>query len=66
MTYTGTLIRDLMSTANELVYASYAHNRRISPEVSPQRWAQIYKNAAEMETRFQSEALCSSSESMKA
>ena len=25
-----------------LTYSSYAHNRRISPEVTPERWARIF------------------------
>ncbi len=29
-----------------LTYASYAHNRRISPEVTPERWARIFGKEA--------------------
>lgn len=35
-----------------LTYQSYAHNRLESPEVSPERWARIFPNAAAMEKRF--------------
>lgn len=35
-----------------LTYRSYAHNRLESPEVSPERWARIFPNAAAMEKRF--------------
>ena len=36
-----------------LTYANYAHNRRMSPEISPERWANIYPDAAKLEAKFQ-------------
>ena len=69
-TNTGTLIHDLYDLAakvdqaernlaeklfSELTYASYAHQRRISPEVSPERWAKIFPRAQAMEARYQEE-----------
>lgn len=45
-------VRDLI---DELTYTNYAHNRRISPHISPERWARIYPNAEAMERRFKTE-----------
>ena len=39
----------------ELDYISYRANRRMAPDVSPERWKQIYKNVDEMEARFAAE-----------
>lgn len=36
-----------------LTYISYAHNRMLSPEISPERWEKVYGPTAEMEQRFQ-------------
>jgi hypothetical protein len=48
-------------TATEVVdyltYCNYAHNRRISPHITPERWAKIYPNAAAMEAKFQADML---------
>lgn len=45
--YTGTLISDLN-------YINYATNRKLSPEISPERWAAIYgSQSAEFEKRYQ-------------
>lgn len=41
---------------DELTYRNYAHNRRISPQVTPERWEKAYgPNAVAMEERFQRE-----------
>ena len=40
---------------SELTYRSYAHNRMISPEITPERWAKVFAGAAQMEERFQKE-----------
>jgi hypothetical protein len=40
-----------------LTYCNYAHNRRISPHITPERWARIYPNATALETKFQAELL---------
>jgi len=42
---------------DELTYINYAHNRRISPHVTPERWAELFPNAQAMEARFQTELL---------
>lgn len=39
----------------ELTYSSYAHNRRRSPWIAPERWARVYEGAEEMERRYQEE-----------
>ena len=41
----------------ELTYINYAHNRRLSPHIAPDRWARIYPNAEAMEKRFQAESM---------
>ena len=38
-----------------LTYCSYAHNRRIAPHISPERWAKIYPDAAKLEAKFQAD-----------
>jgi len=41
---------------SELTYLSYAHNRCLSPEITPERWARIFgEHTAELEARFQAE-----------
>lgn len=38
---------------DELTYASYAHNRINSPQVTPSQWAKIYPNVDALEARYQ-------------
>ena len=38
-----------------LTYANYAHNRSLSPEISPERWAKIYSDASKLEAKFQAD-----------
>ncbi len=41
---------------NHLIYCSYHHNRKISPHVTPERWAKVYgPNTMVMEAKFQKE-----------
>ena len=41
---------------SELTYQSYAHNRQLSPDISPERWAKVFGvGAALMEERFHNE-----------
>ena len=42
--------------ADELTYINYAHNRRLSPHISPERWEKVYPNAQALEARFQEES----------
>ena len=39
--HAGTTISDLTSTVDRLTFASYAHNRRVFPQVSPDRWEKV-------------------------
>ena len=49
-------VRDATQFVDELTYGSYRHNRRIAPDVTPERWEIIYgPKTAAMETRLQSE-----------
>lgn len=42
---------------SDLTYINYAHNRRMSPHITPEQWAQIYgPSTPAMEERFQKEA----------
>jgi hypothetical protein len=43
------------SLCDELAYASYRHNRRLAPGVSPERWAKIFQGAETLEMRYQQE-----------
>lgn len=36
-----------------LMYSSYAHNRVANPDISPLRWAKVYKDAIAFEEIFQ-------------
>lgn len=58
--HSGHFISDLIDT---LTYVNYAHNRRLSPDIPAERWAQIYPQALEMEGRFQQEIVCGESHS---
>lgn len=40
------------SIIDELTFRNYAHNRMLSPHISPEQWALIYANVPEMEERF--------------
>ena len=40
---------------DELRYRSYSHNRAAFPDITPERWAQIFTDAKEMEERYQKE-----------
>ncbi len=41
---------------DELTYIDYAHNRRVAPDVPPDRWQRIYgPTVKHMEARFQAE-----------
>lgn len=47
---------DALDIVSELTYRSYAHNRRITPAVSAERWELVFgPNAKQMEQRFQDE-----------
>lgn len=45
----------ILLVIDELTFRSYAHNRRISPEISPERWAAIFgkEQVEAMENQFQ-------------
>ena len=59
-----TVIKDIASAIEDITYQSYKYNRLNSPTVSPERWETIYRNAAELEVRFQTERAKESKESM--
>lgn len=40
---------------DKLTYWSYAHNRRISPEITPEQWATVWPGAPALEAKFQEE-----------
>lgn len=57
--HAGTTISDLTSTVDRLTFASYAHNRRVFPQVSPERWEKVFgPQVKEMEIQFQAELGC--------
>ncbi len=43
------------SIVDELTYRSYAANRQLSPEITPERWTAVYPNALSLEERYQQE-----------
>lgn len=38
---------------DDLIYISYAHQRRLFPEVAAGAWGKIYPNAEALESRYQ-------------
>jgi hypothetical protein len=51
----GRTVTDLMGLVDELTYRNYAHNRMLSPHISPERWQKAYGDTAAMEKRFHAE-----------
>ena len=50
------MIQTLANVIDSLTYVNYRHNRRISPDISPERWAKIFgPGASAMEARYQQE-----------
>jgi hypothetical protein len=48
--------RQAHTMVSELTYMNYAHNRNISPEITPERWEKVYgPRTPEMELRYQNE-----------
>lgn len=43
------------SLLGDLIYASYRHNRELSPHIRPEAWAQVLPNVPAMEARLQAE-----------
>ena len=57
--YTGTMILNDLALVDDLMYASYSHQRQLFPEVAAERWQKIYgPSAVEMESRYQKESPC--------
>ena len=51
-------VMSIRELTDELTYANYAHNRRICPGVTVERWAKVYgPSAYDMENRFQREEI---------
>lgn len=40
---------------DHLIYMSYRHNRKLSPEITPEMWARIFGPTEAMEAQFQQE-----------
>lgn len=36
----------------DLNYRAYSHNRRISPDIKPSQWGNVFPNWSELEDRF--------------
>ncbi len=50
------MIDELLCIVSDLTYRNYCHNRKMSPDVSPERWEKMYgASAPAMEIRFQEE-----------
>lgn len=50
-----THIGTFMNLIDELKYANYAYNRKLSPDISPADWVTIYGFSEAMEQRYQQE-----------
>lgn len=42
----------LKPVIDELDFRSYVHNRRMFPEIAPERWALVFRNVPAMEERY--------------
>ena len=50
------MLEHALGIVDDLTYGNYAHNRRRSPEVTPERWIKVYgEPAVQMEERFKRE-----------
>jgi hypothetical protein len=50
------VVNDPQACVDFLTYCNYAHNRELSPGVSPEQWEKVYgPNTKEMERRYQAE-----------
>ena len=47
--------KSIPEVIDELMYASYRFNRLNSPDITPERWATVFDNAAAYENAFQTE-----------
>lgn len=45
---------------DHLIYMSYRHNRKLTPEITPDQWALLFGQTAAMEARFQQETRATS------
>lgn len=48
-------VRNPAALIDYLTYRSYAHNREISPHITPERWRAIFSNVDAMEQEYQAE-----------
>ena len=46
---------DAARVTEGLSYAAYRYNRERAPEISPERWAAVFPEAADYEARYQVE-----------
>jgi hypothetical protein len=44
-----------LALLDNLTYYCYRHNRKLSPEISPEQWARIFGSTEAFEVRFQKE-----------
>lgn len=54
----GTLpstLEDMLRLMDSLTYASYCHQRRISPHIEAWRWHRVFRDADALEQRYQAE-----------
>jgi valyl-tRNA synthetase len=47
--------RNATKVIDDLTYASYRHQRTISPHITPEQWVTIFPTSALMEARWQEE-----------
>ena len=46
---------ELNNLIDALTYLNYKYNRQRSPDIAPEQWARIYKDADMLEARYQQE-----------
>lgn len=52
---TNEAVKNPQNLIDHLTYASYRHNRNISPGTTPEQWKVIFNNVDEMEKKYQQE-----------
>lgn len=50
-------VKNPQDLIDHLTYASYKHNRNISPHITPEQWGTIFHNVEQLEKKYQQELI---------
>ena len=48
-------VNDTARIIEDLTYDSYCHQRRLAPQIAPERWRAVFVDADKLEQRYQAE-----------